>query len=377
MQLPNDNNENREILLKTSLLLLGIALNAVEYFLPRIPIFPWLKPGFANIITIIWIIKYGYVETLLYALLRLWIVSFYFGFSFITFSLGLSGAFLAVSMMSLFWNLFGKRGYLGIVGVAIIGALGHNLGQIIVVYFLMAKNPHLFYQIPFMVLASVLSGIIIGIISSGFFRIVSKNTSIYNFTISKKPQSDSVNKIHIIYSVCFLICCMGLVFVDSIIILLASVFSITIIVQIIHKGSVYALLFPIKRFWMLFLFIAILHSFFTYGTKYQSIPFITHEGVQRAIVQWLRLWVWLETSFVFFHFKFHTAVLHGLQILFSAQKTTVYAGLLAAEYFPSVLEMVQKKSVMFLKLLITNPSQVIQQLFEGVVEIIERQETQD
>jgi hypothetical protein len=65
-----------DIAAKTALLLLAVGLNAFEYLLPRIPVFPWLKPGLANIVTIVWIIRWGAADALVFSIVRSWITLF-------------------------------------------------------------------------------------------------------------------------------------------------------------------------------------------------------------------------------------------------------------------------------------------------------------
>ncbi len=370
MQLPDDEKYNKEVILKTSMLLLAIAVNALEFFIPRIPLFPWLKPGLANIITVIWIIRYGFVESLLYALLRVWIVSFYFGFSFVTFTLAFSGAVLSICAMAICWYVFGRRKILGTIGIAVIGAFFHNMGQLGAVYFLMAKNSHLFYQIPFMIIASVIFGSIVGLIVPKLFTHVSRNVPGSQLKSITLPHAAKINLLHLIISITFLLLCMVLVFISDYLLLIATALFITLFVQYLNKGSLQALIFPAKRFWMLFLFIGVFHSFFTYGTKYSGIPFITHEGLENTLVQWLRLFAWLETSFIFLHYNFHAVLLKGLQRMFPNNRSTLYAGLLAAEYFPAVVDYVRSKSGKLLKLLFFKPQQVMTELFYGVTDIV-------
>jgi hypothetical protein len=67
MPLLNDTAERREINTKAALLLVAVAINTLEFFIPRIPLFPWMKPGLANIVTIIWIVRWGFADALLAA----------------------------------------------------------------------------------------------------------------------------------------------------------------------------------------------------------------------------------------------------------------------------------------------------------------------
>src|SRR5271157_4784069 len=137
MQLQS-NTAQSQLVKKTAWLLCAVAINALEFIVPRLPFFPWLKPGLANVITIIWI------------------VGFYFGFSFLTMSLALSGGVLATCAMALAWRLTGKNRLLGTVGLGIIGSLFHNVGQLCAVYYLMSANIHLLFKVPVMLAASIL-----------------------------------------------------------------------------------------------------------------------------------------------------------------------------------------------------------------------------
>ncbi len=258
---------------------------------------------------------------------------------------------------------------LGIVGIAIIGALFHNMGQIVAVYFILARNIHIFYQIPIMIFASVFFGGIVGFLVPAFLSISSDNRYVDN-TIIKVPQVKKIYISHVIISLVFFIFCMIIVFIKNKIILFASAVSVVVFVQFLVKGSLDALFFPIKRFWMLFLFIGILHSCFTYGRKIAGFAFITYEGANNTIIQWLRIWIWLEISFIFTYFNFHGALFKGLKKIFFRNRCTLYAGILAIELFPFILNMVRVKARRLLKILVRKPSLVINELFLDVTEIV-------
>ena len=108
MQLQNNVKTSDEFSRKTTWLLLAIALNALELFLPRIPFLPWLKPGVANVVTIIWIIKYGPADAILYDTAQL-DLRLLFWFSFITLLLSLSGGILSTTVMGAVWVLLGRK----------------------------------------------------------------------------------------------------------------------------------------------------------------------------------------------------------------------------------------------------------------------------
>ena len=108
-----------------------------------------------------------------------------------------------------------------------------------------------------------------------------------------------------------------------------------------HCGGLFSLS---TKFWLLFVFVACLHLFFSYGTSLPYLPFITREGLTLTLQQWLRLWIWLELSCVLRYYNFHTVVFNGLSRLFPNRQETLYAGILALEFFPEVIQKIQIKT---------------------------------
>src|SRR5512133_1070105 len=105
MGLRDNSIEMRETVEKTLWILIALSLSAIEMLLPRIPFLPWLKPGLANCITLLWIIRYGTIDAVLFSFLRTWIISFYFGFSFITFMLSTGGGIIATLTMGVCFKI--------------------------------------------------------------------------------------------------------------------------------------------------------------------------------------------------------------------------------------------------------------------------------
>ena len=337
MQSPG-NTAQQQAIKKTVWLLCAVALNALEFFIPRLPFFPWLKPGLANIITILWIIEYGAVDAVLFSLLRTWIVGFYFGFSFLTIALAMSGGVLSTIAMGIFWNLLGKNKLLGTTGLGVIGAMFHNLGQLCAVYALMAANLHLFYQIPVMLAASVIFGGTVGLLAPLAYRVLGQQDRLlYQYKIPSAPAL-SAPAPDFFFSYLLLCACIAIVFSNSITVLCASAAGASIIAQIQLKGSLKAFLKPVSGFWVLFVFIACVNLFFSYGTRIENVPFVTSEGVDATVKQWLRLWTWLQVSSILSYFNFHAVMLQTLRRIFPGHQETIFAGVLALEYFPGIAE---------------------------------------
>ncbi|MBF0344227.1 MAG: Gx transporter family protein [Nitrospirae bacterium] len=139
----------------------ALALHGFERMIPT-PV-PWLKFGFANIITVITMILYGFKAALMVTLIRVMVGSFMIGtFLGPAFLLSLSGALLSVLFMGLVYkttsNLFSP------LGLSLIGAFFHNLGQLIVSYVFFIRNIHsLLVLTPIILLLGTVTGCINGV----------------------------------------------------------------------------------------------------------------------------------------------------------------------------------------------------------------------
>lgn len=366
----------RAVLLKASLLLLAVSLNALELFIPRIPLLPWLKPGLANVITIVWLVRFGVVDTLLLGILRVWTVGFYFGFSLLTISLSLSGTVLATLAMGTLWHLFGRRGWMGLVGLGIAGAAFHNLGQLTAVYVLLARNVRLLYQAPFMAGASVLSGGLVGLLAAQFVR-AGRTLQTARATLPTAPPAASRSRVRVATAVLLLGWSCAVMFVESVEILAGSALTATLCTQLIHRGSLKALFRPLRAFWMLFIAVAALHAFFSYGRTVPMLPLATYEGLHAAGIQSLRLWTWLQISPLLQWSGFATIVFRGLATLFPAQRDTLTAGLIALEYFPDTLARARAGATAGFRSLLRSPRKALDAIVIGTFDQIAARLTAD
>jgi hypothetical protein len=142
---------------------------------------------------------------------------------------------------------------------------------------------------------------------------------------------------------------------------------VTLGVQLIERGSFGAFIFPLRRFWLLFVVSGAVELFFTSGHFIGSLPGVTVEGVERGLLQWLRLWTWLMTSRLFFALRFHQALLELLGHLFPAGGPTIEAALESLHRFPGALERVRGSAGELFGLLL-RPRRFTERLLELVVE---------
>jgi heptaprenyl diphosphate synthase len=360
---------------KTALLLLAVGINALEYLFPRIPFLPWLKPGFANAVTIIWIIRYGTADALLFSAVRTWITSFYFGFSLVSLVLSMSGGLLAAAGMGLLWRLFGRRGYLGLVGLGICGAVLHNIGQLVAIYFILAAIPVIWYQAPFMLTASIVFGALSGLL--GYALVPYSGTesgegAFLRFDVSRTSIGNPGLKI--LAGSLILASSVGIVLVKSPIALGFAALLATLLAAGTAKEKSKTVFYPLTRFWLLFAFVAVMYSFFSYGRTFAGIPFVTSDGLRETALQWLRLWTWLELSVVLSRLEFNRIVLQSAAKRLPFGRGTFTAALFSLELFPAFIELLKGYLKMDLKRAFGDPKGAVKRtvvrLYGDIQELI-------
>lgn len=145
----------------TMLLALSVVLNIIESF---IPLFngniPGLKLGLANIIILIILYMFSFKDALYVSLLRIILVGILrTGLFSMTFFFSLGGAILSLCSM-----FIAKKTRLSIIGVSIVGSIFHSIGQILVAI-LIIKNMYIIYYVPWLLLFSIPTGILVGFTS--------------------------------------------------------------------------------------------------------------------------------------------------------------------------------------------------------------------
>ena len=145
------------------LITFAAVIHFVEFMFPLpIPV-PGAKLGLANVITLLTLLVYGTKAGLLVAGGRSLLGSFFTG-SFLGFGfwLSFSAALVSCLVMALFLPLTRKQ-YVTPVAVSVIGAVTHNLIQLLVAIVIM-QNPVLFQgYFPILTLVAIPTGIITGL----------------------------------------------------------------------------------------------------------------------------------------------------------------------------------------------------------------------
>lgn len=149
------------------LVALAIVLHLFEAFIPiPLPI-PGVKLGLANIVTLLALVLFDFKTAFIIACMRTILGSLLSGTLFnIAFFLSFSGAVSATCLMALTLysgssqNLQSK---FSLPGVSVAGAAAHNLGQLAMAA-LLVKHTGIFYYLPIMLLSSIPTGILTGLL---------------------------------------------------------------------------------------------------------------------------------------------------------------------------------------------------------------------
>nr|NIS40465.1 Gx transporter family protein [Desulfuromonadales bacterium] len=138
---------------------LAIALHSVEYLLPSPT--PWFRLGFANILTVCALCLFGGRAAWWVTLGRVLVGSFFLGRFFSPgFFLALSGGIAATALMTGVRQACGAR--IGPVGLSVLGAAGHAVGQLTVAWLLLVRHEGLWLLLPFLLLSALATGIVNG-----------------------------------------------------------------------------------------------------------------------------------------------------------------------------------------------------------------------
>lgn len=152
--------KTREITLIAILTAISVVISIIEsYFTFLSNIVPGLKLGLANIVVIYTLYKFDFKTAISVSLVRVFIVSLVRNGFGINFLFSLFGALFSIIAMSLF-----KKTKLSIIGVSMIGSIFHSIGQV-VIGILCLDNYNIIYYLPYLLILSIPTGIIVGFIA--------------------------------------------------------------------------------------------------------------------------------------------------------------------------------------------------------------------
>jgi uncharacterized membrane protein len=145
-------------------LLLASSLQIMEHLLPKVPIFPWLRLGLAYLIILPFLLRFGVRNTVMLFISRNLITLVYGGQVFSAFLISTLSGVISIGVAGCLGVFLYHSGVLGLVGTSVMLACSFNLTQLIVVNFLFVRHGDFFFQLPPMLLWSLISGSLIALV---------------------------------------------------------------------------------------------------------------------------------------------------------------------------------------------------------------------
>ena len=138
----------------------AMLLSYVESLIPPLSTVPGIKIGLANIAVIFALCRIGMREAYFVSLIRVLLSSLLFG-NAVSVIYGLCGAVLSLISMT----ILKKINIFSVLGISIVGAVMHNVGQILAAIIILGSNVIVLY-LPILILSGTITGAIIGVLSA-------------------------------------------------------------------------------------------------------------------------------------------------------------------------------------------------------------------
>lgn len=140
-------------------LALALIFSYVESLIPINFGIPGMKLGLANIVIVILLYCMGPKEAYGVSVVRVILAGFLFGNLF-SILYSLAGALLSLTVML----LLKKTEKFQILSISAVGGVCHNIGQLFIAAWTV-ENLNIFYYLPVLLIAGLITGIVIGLIS--------------------------------------------------------------------------------------------------------------------------------------------------------------------------------------------------------------------
>lgn len=147
---------------------LALILSYVEAIIPFNFGIPGVKLGLANLVVVTGLYFLNWKDVFIISLIRILISGLLFG-NGVSLIYSISGGLLSFIMML----IAKKTNTFSVSGVSVVGAVAHNIGQIIAATFVM-KTITIIYYLPILMITGVVTGFLLGIVSANILKVLEK-----------------------------------------------------------------------------------------------------------------------------------------------------------------------------------------------------------
>ncbi len=152
--------KTKKMILLSILVAIALVIYLIEAQIPVL--FPGIKLGLANSISLVALILIGWKEAFLIMVLRT-ILGSIFGGSVSAFMFSIAGGILSNLVMLILYKFF--KNSLSIPSISVCGAVFHNVGQLMVAAFII-RDLRIYVYLPVLLVSAIATGYFIGILSS-------------------------------------------------------------------------------------------------------------------------------------------------------------------------------------------------------------------
>lgn len=149
---------SKKVALYGVLVALAFIFSYIEALLPINVSVPGIKVGLANIVIVMALYLLEFKDAMMISVIRIVLVGLTFG-NMSTMIYSIAGGLLSLAIMT----IAKKSGTFSIIGVSVLGATFHNIGQILVAIW-MLESKVLMNYLPILLISGVVAGVLIGII---------------------------------------------------------------------------------------------------------------------------------------------------------------------------------------------------------------------
>ena len=163
------NKKTKKLALLGLCVSLAMVLSYLELLLPPLySAIPGIKMGLPNIVIIFTLYRLGLKEAIAVSFARILAVTLIFG-GFMAFAYSVAGAALSLAAMAILKQMqfFSK------VGVSVVGAVFHNLGQIAVAIFILERI-EISYYMAILTITGALAGVLVGFAAIALLKLLEK-----------------------------------------------------------------------------------------------------------------------------------------------------------------------------------------------------------
>ncbi len=163
-------NKTKKIVMLALIVSQALVLHLLEGFIPVLA--PGAKLGLANIMTLVTLVLFGFREAIVVVIIRS-ILGPLLGGSPTAILYSLAGGILSCLVMGLLYYRY--ISYFSIIGISTLGAIFHNIGQLLVASWLFQNIGILFTYLPVLTVAALVTGFFIGLVSRYLIKFLRQN----------------------------------------------------------------------------------------------------------------------------------------------------------------------------------------------------------